>query len=320
MNVLIRKPFAALIVAVLIIFSCSKDAPPVDPDTARLLVGSQQALYRGNLSSARILADSAVVRAPNLPDAHFQQARLLSAMRQYDAAEQAYLRAVRLDADYHEAWINLGHNASRQLRYRDALQYYLEAAEAEPAKLGVYIGRTHVSLGNADSALAAYQGALAADSTNAPAHLWLSLLLKDQGKIDQALKHSQRALALEPGNIDYRYVLGAQLFTAGQLDAAKAHLIAVTEEQPWHYGAHYQLGRIMAQTGQAEEALRLSAHADSLQRLQGEAVRLEELIRMNPSNRDRWIQLGQIQQQLGRNQEAAQSFRVAESLTRSPDR
>lgn len=314
-----RRTLAAL--GVWLAFAgCAPEPPAADPATARLLVGSQQALHRGELRAAAALADSAIARRPRLADAHFQRARVLSVMRQYAAAQEAYLQAATLDSDYPEAWINLGHNASRQLQYRLALQYYRKAAAAAPAKVGVYVGRTYASLGEADSAQAAYERALAADAAYAPAHLWLSLLYEDRGDLPQALPHARQALALKPGDPDTRYVLGAQLLTAGDLDEARTHLRAVVRQQPWHYGAHYRLGRILAQQGQSEEALRLMARADSLQRLQSEALRLEEVVRMRPADPRPWIQMGQALEQLGRERAAAEAFRVAETLLASSER
>lgn len=295
----------------------SQQVDQVDESTARLLVGSQQALYRGQLTRAQILADSAVARLPRLADAHFQRARVLSVMNQYDDAEHAYLQAVTLDTSYSEAWINLGHNASRQLQYRKALQYYHKAAKLKPASAGVYLGRTYAALGKADSSQRAYEQVLATDSSSAPAHLWLSVLYKDQGNLSGALQHARRAAALQPENIDYQYVLGSHLLAAGDLDGAREYLEAVARQQPWHYGAHYRLGRIMAQRGEVDEAEAQIALADSLQQLQSEAVRLEEVIRMRPEDPRPWIQKGQTLERLGRHQEAAAAFRIAQTLVES---
>lgn len=307
-----------LLGAWLMIAGCASKSQRVDPETARLLVGSQQALYKGELRRAQVLADRAATRRPRVADAHFQRGRVLSVMRQYEDAEEAYLQAVSLDPSYHEAWINLGHNASRQLKYYAALRYYEKAMGPEPAKVGVHIGRAYASLGHADSARIAYEQALEADTSNAAAHLWLSVLYKDQGNLPRALQHARRALALNPDDPDYRYVVGAQLLAAGELDEAQSHLQAVAQHQPWHYGALYRLGRVMARRGDSDRAERLIARADSIQRLQGDVVRLEEVIRMRPEDPRPWVTMGNLLQEIGRRQEAMQAFRVAETLAASP--
>jgi len=307
----------AVLGAWLMMAGCASKSQRVDPETARLLVGSQQALYRGELRRAQVLADRAATRQPRLADAHFQRGRVWSVMRQYENAKAAYLQAVSLDPAYHEAWINLGHNASRQLKYYAALRYYEKARMAEPAKVGVHIGRAHASLGDADSAAVAYKQALEADSTNAAAHLWLSVLYKDRGDLPRALQHARQALALNPDDPDYRYVIGAQLLSAGELDEAQSHLQAVVQHQPWHYGALYRLGRVMARREDSDRAERLIARADSIQRLQGDVVRLEEVIRMKPEDPRPWVKMGNLLQEIGRHQEAMQAFRVAETLAAS---
>jgi tetratricopeptide (TPR) repeat protein len=304
----------AVLGAWMVMAGCASKSQRVDAETARFLVGSQQALHKGDLRRAQTFADRAVNRQPRVADVHFQRGRVLSVMKQFDAAEDAYRQAVSLDPTYHEAWINLGHNASRQLKYYAALRYYEKAVAAEPAKVGVSIGRAYASLGKADSAAVAYHRALDADSTNAAAHLWLSVLYKNRGDLSQALEHARRALALDPGNMDYRYVIGGQLLAAGDLEAAQSHLQAVVQRQPWHYGAYYRLGRVMARIGNPDRAERLMARADSIQRLQGDVVRLEEVIRMKPEDPRPWIQMGNALQALGRHQKAMQAFRVAETL------
>lgn len=57
----------------------------------------------GRLQAARALADSAVQRAPRLSDAHFQRGRVLSELRQFETAGEAYRTVLDLSPEYRGA-------------------------------------------------------------------------------------------------------------------------------------------------------------------------------------------------------------------------
>jgi tetratricopeptide (TPR) repeat protein len=289
----------------------------VDKETARLLIQSQRALKQGDLRAARILADSVVARAPRLPDAHFQQGRVLSELKRFEDAEAAYRETLALNPDYRGVWYNLGNNAYRQQAYEDAVTFFRRAHALHPsAETLVSLGWTYVAQDEIVRARDAYQDAMARDSSYALAYARLGQLYEDQGNLQQALTYSRKALELEPSNGRYRYAVGSQLLRLDRPDPAVRHLRRATVERPWHQGAHFSLGQALMRLGREQEAERYLAQADSLEQAQSEIKRLQGVARSNAENPAVWKRLGDKLREIGRDEEARQALSVA--LYRSP--
>ena len=284
----------------------------VDEKTVSFLIQSQQALQQGALRAAQVLADSVVARAPRLPDAHFQRARVLSELKQFDRAEEAYREVLALDPDYRGVWYNLGNNAYRQQDYQQAVTFYRKAQGQHPsAEALVSLGWTYVAQSKTDSARLAYEKALSVDSSYALAYARLGQWYEDQGELETALKYSRRALELQPNNGKYQYVVGSQLLRLDQPEVAVEHLKQATEARPWHQGAHFSLGQALMRLGREQEAERYLAGADSLEQLQSDIKRLQSIARNNPENSKSWKKLGEKLREAGQVEEAQKAFSMA---------
>ncbi|MFB6249446.1 MAG: tetratricopeptide repeat protein [Salinibacter sp.] len=280
--------------------------------TVKMLVRSQNALDQGGLQAALTLVDSAVARAPRLPDAHFQRGRVLAELRRFKESNAAYRRVLELDPDYQGARYNLGNNAYRQQKYQKAVRLYRKGLRRHAsARTLVAQGRAYTAQEKIDSARAAYERALDLDSTHALAHARLGQLLADQGSTKAALRHSKRALDLKPDNAKFRYAVGRQLLQAGRPGDAVEHLKTAVEERPWHQGAHYNLGQALLRLDRSDEAQRYLAAADSLEQVQSRIERLRSQAQSAPSEVKRWRTLGQALKGAGRLQEAQEAYSVA---------
>lgn len=295
--------------------SGSQNALPrdsVDQTTVRTLIQAQQALRQGALQASMMLSDSVVRRAPRLPDAHFQQGRVLSELKRFESAREAYRTVLDLDPGYRGAWYNLGNNAYRQQDYQKAVDFYQRAQETHPAASTlVALGWTYVAQGKTDSARYAYERAIALDSTHALAHARLGQLHADEGEYEEALRCSRRALELEPENAKFRYAVGNQLLQQDRLEQAAEHLRVVVEKRPWHQGAHYNLGQALMRLGREDEAETYLATADRLEQQQSKIKRLRSKAQDAPGEPGRWRTLGQALRQSGRLEEAREAFSVA---------
>lgn len=284
----------------------------VDQATVQALVRSQQALRQGEFRAAMALADSAVASAPRLADAHFQQGRVLSELRRFDRAEEAYREVIALNPEYRGAWLNLGNNAYRQHEYRDALRYYRQEQENHPsAEVFTYMGRSYVALGEVDSAEQTYKQALNVDSAFNEAHARLGQLYEDEGELEEALTHSRQALRSEPDNPKYRYAVGTQLLQLDRPEEAVGYLEDVAEEMPWHQGAHYNLGQALIRLGRQSEGKELISKSDSLRTLESEIENLQARARNNPDDPRAWVELGDRLRQADRFEEAREVFSIA---------
>ncbi len=107
-------------------------------------------------------------------------------------AQAAYERALELDPDHADSWVNLGRLAHQA--------------------------------GDAAKAARCYHEALGRQESDPVTHYNLALACEDLGKIPQALDHYSRALALNPEFADAHYNLGQLLSRLGRRAEALRHL------------------------------------------------------------------------------------------------
>ena len=290
-------------------------AQSMDPAARAFLSRAQRALQSGTYQNALTLTDSAERRAPDLPQVDFIRGRIFSELKRFEAAEAAYRKALSRDSPPEKIWLNLGNNAMRQDRLREALSYYRKALEEKPSPNAyLYMGRAYSELGKIDSARHMLNRAVALDSTSARAHAYLGQTYKQAGALEKALASSRRALALAPDNLDYRYVVGSQLLQTGRTKEALPVLQTVAKERPWHHGALYNLGQALSRLGRTKEAKQYFARADSAQQRQAAIDQLRETARINPNRLMAWVRLGDALRQAGRLHEAKEAFDVALNL------
>ena len=316
-----RYPFGLLLAGMFAAVGCQSGPEPepvsplLDARTRDLLIQSEEALRQHAFDAALAYADSAEARIPDGADVPFLRGRVYSEMARLPEADSAYRRALALRPDYAGAWNNLGNNAARQQRYREAIALYHKELEREPAPVPWRgIGMAYVELGVADSAQYAFNQALATDTSYALAHQDLAQLYDDDGQFEQALHHAQRALALDPENNTARYLTGALLAKMGRNEEALPYLEAVTEGWPWHSASHYNLGQALARLGRPEEAQEHLDRAEALRALQAKITLRERAVRSLPEDPYTHAALASLLRQAGRYNDAMHAYQVALSL------
>ena len=295
--------------------STSEKRGSVSPKVAQFIIRADKALTRGDYNVTLAMADSAEKYAPELADVHFLRARALSKFRRFDKAQTAYEKVLSLDSSYEGARLNLANNAFRQGRYRKALKLYQEELEYHvAADVLAKMGYTYKALGKADSALWAYQQALAIDSSQASVSAEISQSYEEKGETRLALRHARQAVKLDPNNLDYRYLVGSYLLKAGRTRRAITELETVVKQRPYHLGAQYNLGQALAKLGRESEAQRYLNRVDSLRKMRHELRSVKVQVSQHPDQPTLWSQLGGMQLQNGRLDEAIESLKIALSL------
>jgi tetratricopeptide (TPR) repeat protein len=153
---------------------------------------------------ARAAAVVVPVRAPHRRDAATASQRRYDAATWFEralalerrkdpAAVAAYHRAIELDPDMGDAYINLGRLV------------YLRGDVAEATRL--------------------YHLALACAPDDPVAHYNLAITLEDQQRTTSALSHYRRAISLDPSFADAHFNLGRLLERLGQKTQAMRHLL-----------------------------------------------------------------------------------------------
>lgn len=204
--------------------------PGGGPDFTRTDLG--QALETGRLDTpeavatlarARDLAERAVRLAPDDAGALQSLGLVLSAQRQFDAAEAAYQRALRSDPEAWGALVNLGDLRDINGAPGEALPYYERAYAlmeriypSEPqrirpwhAEIGVLVARRHAEAGRLDQAEAWYRRVLTQSPLEPNAVAGLAALLAQRGARAEARELCESLVERTGPNAQCARVTGA---------------------------------------------------------------------------------------------------------------
>lgn len=289
----------------------------VSDRTAKFLLEGTEALRHHRFRLALALADSAEAYAANGADVHFFRGRIYSELGRFGKADTAYRTTLKLRPDYRGVWNNLGNNAFRQQRFREARRYYRNELESHPEQIPLRgMGRAYVELGKVDSARMAFRQAIRLDGEYAPAYLSLALLEEDEGDFRKALQYAEKAFHLDSTNLEYRYRYASFLLRAGEPQKAMMHLRHVVEKWPWHHGSHYNLAQALIQSGRKEEAVEYLEEAERVRATQAKIDHLDNTVRSLPDDPFSYAALAFALRRVGRYNDAMHAYKIALYLDR----
>jgi protein O-GlcNAc transferase len=139
---------------------------------------------------------SAVIADPENADAHFNLAISLQRAERWDAAAQAFGRALWLDRQREAARIGLGACLLKLNRMEDALQLFDNEAEPGPALFGKAV--TLQLLGRFDEAESAYAILLESQPNSEETLANLIAMSAETRDLENMREYSQRLLSLAP--------------------------------------------------------------------------------------------------------------------------
>lgn len=127
----------------------------------------------------------------NLGLAHTERGRML-------AAEKAYRRAVELDPDLVQGWVNLGGALLMKWDFRGCLEANQEALRRQDdmAVAHFNMGQAYLYLNEAEQLVRCNRRVLELDPNHAAGHYFLAVGLLAIGHVTEARAESDRALAL----------------------------------------------------------------------------------------------------------------------------
>ncbi|HQR50143.1 MAG TPA: tetratricopeptide repeat protein [Methylophilaceae bacterium] len=145
--------------------------------------------------------ESAIRRAPQDPELHYDLGNLLLGQRRPAEAESSFLAALRLAPGHPQILLQLGNARSAQGRYADAVSQFQAALRADPAQPAAHynLGNALREMGQPEQAAASYRAALKLDPRDADSHNNLGNVLREMGKLDEAIARYREALRLNPG-------------------------------------------------------------------------------------------------------------------------
>ena len=323
--------FLLLGISVVIFLECDSqrsgdvgsEASDIETSPAReLLRQSHEFFRRGRFSEALQLVDTARERDPDLPDVYYIRGLILDKMKRNEEARESFQKVLSLQSEYPGAHFQLGNLMFRAEEFRRAVNHYQGALDYYSSEIDLYskpdiylnLGLTYSKLGVSDSVRWAYQEAVVADSSFAPAYILIGQEYRKDAEYQKALTYTRKALELEPENISYKSILGSVLFQMGELERALAYLEEVISERPWEYKAHFQLGRTLIGLGHTERGQRHLSRADTLRTIQSQIIQLQYNAMQNPDSLMLWVELGESFYRIGHLEQARDVLEVALSL------
>jgi len=218
------------------------------------------------------------------------------------------------------------------------------AATRDPEALAAYWqGRSLLDRfdvrGNVDSAVEAFQRAIARDATFASAHAGLGsaylhqyAVTRDKPWIDKALTAASEAVRLDPDDAQARFTLASVYRRSGRADDAIRELEAAIRLQPSNDDAFRELGNVLAAKGRLDDAVVQFRKAIAIRpqfwgnhqalglaylnaaRYPDAAQAFSDVIRVQPDSSWGYQALGTAYQGMGRSAEALANYEKANAI------
>ena len=160
-----------------------------------------------------------------------------------------------------DEWTRMGLRAFSDGQLDTAIRAFQRAvAEDDSRALAHYnLGRAHAEKGDGEAARLSFEAALARDPSYRDAHVNLAFLLADAGQLSAAEPHFARAVALDPLDLEARHSWAVALAQLGRDSGAQEVLTALLDEPSLNAElrarAHADLGRLAEKSGRGTETL-----------------------------------------------------------------
>jgi Flp pilus assembly protein TadD/peroxiredoxin len=207
-----------------------------------------------------------------------------------EAAEAAFLRAIRDEPDSADAYYDLGTLYMQQQKWALAEERLVKAVQLRPGDLMGYnnLGVVSIRQGQPQEAERYFKEALKIDPANALAAGNLADLYRTHGQPEQAQQLLQSALEQRPNDPVLNYKLGMVFAGMGRNDQAQNYLEKTVRLDPDNPQALDNLGVVYALTGQFDRA----------------AETFSECIERAPKFDQAYLNLARVDIRLGKSTEA----------------
>jgi Flp pilus assembly protein TadD len=223
----------------------SIDAPATE--FYRISDNALDLMQKGEYAASIAEWNKALALQPDDASALSNYGSVLTAIGDFERADELFSKALLVDPENYKAYSNLGVSLARRGRFDDAAAQLRKALYYNPNDV-----RSLSTLGG---------------------------ILLNNGQSEEAMELLGEALELDPIDVDTLNNLGGGLARAGKFGEAIPHFEKALELQPNSFEPHYNLGRAFAATGRLDEGVRRLERAVELSRGQ-EPVILDRLSAM----------------------------------------
>ena len=212
-----------------------------------------KALDEGKYDAAAQAFRKAIEADPKDYFAHFNLAMAFTLLQRDPEAVAEYRKTLELKPGLYEAELNAGIVLLRQKNPAEALPLLEEAAGHKPQEFRprYYLAEAQLQTGDFGKAEESYKLAIALDAKSAGAQLGMAQVLVQQGRISEADAYFRQAAQLEPKYREYLLELGALYEKASENSQA----IAIYREFPDNPAAQARLGELLLESKQFEDAV-----------------------------------------------------------------
>jgi predicted O-linked N-acetylglucosamine transferase (SPINDLY family) len=245
-----------------------------------------------------------IMASPAAPAAaSFSFALLCTAQNRLQEAIDAYCRAIAIQPDFSNAYVNLGTLVLNLGQREEAVALLRRAIAISPENAMAHgnLGMALQNLHRLDEAFAAYRAALTLQPDNAAILMNFGAALMEQKSWNDSITVTQRAIALQPDSALAYANLGTAYLNLGQYDDALNACHQAMALKLHGPAIHSSLGGAMLELGQPHAALTLCRAA----------------IAQDPALPNAWFNLSHACKALNQLDEATQAARQAIAL--SPD-
>ena len=167
-----------------------------------------------------------------------------------------FKHALRLQANYFAAHLNLANTLLDVGKHDDAIAEFKEALRLKPDDLKAHndLGVALKEMGDLGGAIAEFKTVLRHRPSDVNAHNNLGVALKSMGDLDGALAEYRTAASLQPNDINAHFNLGLALMEKRNPDAAIGEFRTALHLRPDDAKIRFNLGNALAGTGQRMEA------------------------------------------------------------------
>ena len=239
-----------------------KETAPLAPLPIEVRLSQARQIYAlGRYQEALPQLEALIQDRPGYADVHNMLGVSHHHVGQWARAERAFREALKLNAEYTEAAMNLAVLLNDTGRYDEARALYRDA-----------LARLSHEKNAMDPLVSAKIANMHAD---------LALAYREANRPEEAIAEYQRALQLRPGFADIRHALAGVLMDTGDVPSAVEALKRAIEDRPNFLAARVRMGDCLLLLGQKDEAVAAfeavlaaeSSHADAkrgLRRAQGQ--------------------------------------------------